>query len=130
MQVERNKPVAGSETRRFTAGPSAPRAGGKSFAAALKQAASGQAPAPAAPDPARSGTAPAPAAGPSRAEAAAPATGGEAPSPPARPEGETPVSFADHMELVRYRLKTGYYDSKAIEDALTEKLSGYFDDLG
>jgi hypothetical protein len=33
------------------------------------------------------------------------------------------------MEMVRFRLKTGYYASKAIDDALTDKLSGYFDEL-
>lgn len=33
------------------------------------------------------------------------------------------------METVRFRLKTFYYTSKAIDDALTVKLTGYFDEL-
>ena len=130
MHVERNKPGAGSEVRRFSAGPAAPRPGGKSFAAALKQAAEEKPPVPdvSAPMPSRPAGA-SPSAAPASAPEASDAPAAAAPGP-GEASADTPVSFADHMEMVRYRLKTGYYASKSIEDALTEKLSGYFDDLG
>ena len=118
MKIEGNKPTQGTEGRRFTAGRAgAPKEAGKSFGDLVKKAAA-EPPAPAA-------AAPAPAA--ASAGKAAEAKAGEAkPEAPAK-EGET--SFADHMETVRFRLKTGYYSSKAIDDALSDKLTGYFDEL-
>ncbi len=35
----------------------------------------------------------------------------------------------DHMATILFRLKSGYYTTKAMDDALTDKLSGFFDDL-
>ncbi len=35
----------------------------------------------------------------------------------------------DHMATILFRLKSGYYSTKAMDDALTDKLSGFFDDL-
>jgi hypothetical protein len=145
MEIRGDKAVPGGEARRFSAGRAAPQAGAKSFAAALKNAGSA-APAPSAPS---AGSAPP---GPAESElasrtAADPAreTASQAPAIAAGPEGQAaakaggskgseapaadPDAFANHMEMVRFRLKTGYYDSKAIEDALSEKLSGYFDEL-
>jgi hypothetical protein len=130
MEVRGNKPAEGSEARRFSAGRPAPKPGAKSFGAVLKKAVS---------DPGPAQTAPA---GTPREEAikAQDSTekaseGGSTPAAaaavPASPEGpaSAETSFADHMDMVRFRLKTGYYASKAIDDALTDKLSGYFDDL-
>lgn len=113
MKIEGNKKTP--ESRRFSAAkPDAPKAGGKSFGALLKQASAPAAPA------APPVTAPAPeAAAPKPAEAQA-----ESQAPAKEAE-----NFADHMETVRFRLKTGYYSSKAIDDALTDKLTGYFDEL-
>lgn len=105
------------ETRRFSAGkPAAPKEGGKSFGALLKKAEAQAAPRPAVPAPAPAPVAAAPKPAESAAVAEAAAKDPEA-------------AFADHMETVRFRLKTGYYSSKAIDDALSEKLTGYFDDL-
>ncbi len=47
-------------------------------------------------------------------------------NPAAATDGAAPT---DHMELVKFRMRTGYYSSKNIDDALTDKLTGYFDDL-
>jgi hypothetical protein len=126
MEIRGNKPAEGSETRRFSAGPAASKPGAKSFGAALKQAVSDSAPAPAPAEPPREASAPAQAAVQAAAEAVPDAAHAPA-SPKSQAEAET--SFADHMEMVRFRLKTGYYASKAIDDALTDKLSGYFDEL-
>jgi hypothetical protein len=126
MEIRGNKPAEGSEARRFSAGKAAPKPGAKSFGAVLKQAAAGSGPAPAPVEPPREAAASA------QASAADPEKTTEGASaqaaPPAPASAET--SFADHMEMVRFRLKTGYYASKAIDDALTDKLSGYFDELG
>lgn len=121
MKIEGNKPNQASGARRFSAGRAAPKDGAKSFGALLKKAES-SAPQPAGPAPA-----------PVPAEAAPrPVAAPQAETKPAAADAKTPepeTSFADHMEMVRFRLKTGYYSGKAIDDALSEKLSGYFDDL-
>ena len=129
MEIRNQKPVSGSEPRRFSAKPAAPKAGAKSFASTLDKAFTGSAPGK--PAPAVSDT-------PQPAEDAASQV---AAKPPLPAEGKTPAdaataapadsdaAFADHMEMVRFRLKTGYYASKALDDALTDKLSGYFDEL-
>lgn len=113
MKIEGNKQTP--ESRRFSAAkPEAPKPGGKSFRDLLKKASA----------PAESAAPPVP--------APAPATAPEAAAPkPAEAQGPAKESdsFADHMETVRFRLKTGYYSSKAIDDALTDKLTGYFDEL-
>lgn len=130
MEIRGNKPAEGSEARRFSAGRTPPKPGAKSFGAALKQAVTGADPAPA-PAETPVGTAPKAQVPPEKASEGDPAppasaaSGATASGAAASPE----TSFADHMEMVRFRLKTGYYASKAIDDALTDKLSGYFDDL-
>ena len=119
MKIEGNKPTQGPDGRRFSAGrASAPKESGKSFGAILKKASAEAAPAPApsTPAPAADSAAAPVKAAEGKAEEAADAAGGEA-------------AFADHMETVRFRLRTGYYTSKAIDDALTDKLTGYFDEL-
>lgn len=77
-----------------------PKAGGKSFADALGKAQAQ--PKPAAP-----------------AEAAKPSEQ----APPQEP------SFGSHIDAIRFRLQSGYYDSPKVNDALGDKLSGYFDDV-
>ena len=128
MEIKNNKPVEGSEPRRFSAGRAVSKPSANSFAAALKKASE--------PAPAAKAGALAPPDPPQPIENAAATQPQESPS-----DGKTPASqaeaapadpdaaFADHMELVRFRLKTGYYASKAINDALSDKLSGYFDEL-
>jgi hypothetical protein len=123
MEIRGNKPAEGSEARRFSAGRAAPKPGAKSFGAVLKQAVSDTGPVP---DPVKPPGENAPAAQAPADKASGNSAAHAAPAAPASPE----TSFADHMEMVRFRLKTGYYASKAIDDALTDKLSGYFDELG
>ena len=110
-------PVKGPEGSRFQADTSkTAKEGGKSFGALLKKA-----------------TEPKP----------APATGSAALSIPSAPaeakvpndkalaqEAKTePADFASHMEMVKMRLKSGYYNNTNVNDALSEKLTGFFDDL-
>ncbi|MDB5103574.1 MAG: hypothetical protein JWP91_1263 [Fibrobacteres bacterium] len=124
MKIDGKTPTQGPDARRFSAGKSAPpKEGGKSFGAALKKAAEAARTVPGNPiqtaqEPAQ--PAPAPAA-PIRADGS-----------PAAVEGKDqaePANFADHMELVKFRLKSGYYTNTKVDEALTEKLTGYFDDL-
>lgn len=122
MKIEGNKPTQGTEGRRFTAARGgAPKEAGKSFGDLVKKAA------------AEPGTpaaaAPAPVASAAPAAAQAPAAKAADAKPQDAPAKEGDTSFADHMETVRFRLKTGYYSSKAIDDALSDKLTGYFDEL-
>ena len=118
MKIDGNKPTQGTEGRRFTAARAgAPKEAGKSFGDLVKKAAAEPAPAP--------------------APAQAPVAKAETKAADAKPEAATSAaaakegdaSFADHMETVRFRLKTGYYSTKAIDDALSDKLTGYFDEL-
>lgn len=134
MEIKNDKTAGGSEPRRFSAGRAAAKPGANAFALALKKAASqavSDGPS------ARSDSAPAlpqatqPAEKTSSPEATEPGPGadGKRAASEAENPADTDAAFADHMELVRFRLKTGYYASKAINDALSDKLSGYFDDL-
>jgi hypothetical protein len=133
MEIRNQKPAPASEPRRFSAGRAAPnKAGANSFADALRKAATPSDP-PVAPEQAPAAQ---PAIQPEPAEAKPSASEAEAAAAPdsdaAGVSDAAAVSddaFADHMELVRFRLKTGYYASKAINDALSDKLSGYFDEL-
>jgi hypothetical protein len=134
MEIRGNKPAEGSEARRFSAGRSASKPGEKSFGAALKQAVSDSGPASAPAEAPRETASPAQASAESLADrnsvpTAASGPAGSASAAPEAARSEPETSFADHMEMVRFRLKTGYYASKAIDDALTDKLSGYFDEL-
>lgn len=126
MKIEGKIPTEGPEGRRFQASKSAPLSGGKSFGAELmKAAASGKGPAQ-----------PAPANTPTAAETLVPE------DPPviesvAHPRtkaakgktAEESASFENHMELVKLRLQSGYYTSKTVDDALSDRLTGYFDEL-
>jgi hypothetical protein len=108
MKVDGLAPGQGNQADRL--GAKRPQAApGKSFADALKKA--GQA---------ASGAA-VPGSQPAGSQPAFPAP---APMPP-----PPPPSAEDHISTVKYRLQSGYYESKKVEDALTDKLSGYFDDL-
>jgi hypothetical protein len=129
MEIRNQKPVSGSEPRRFTAKPAAPKPGAKSFASALDKAVTGSVPGK--PAPAASETAqPAEAAAtPAAANPPLPADGKTPSDAAAAAPADSEAAFADHMEMVRFRLKTGYYASKALDDALTDKLSGFFDEL-
>lgn len=64
--------------------------------------------------------------------AKAKAAGQPAPSVPAVPvqSPEPPAPSADsHIDTIRFRLQTGYYNNPKVDDALSDKLSGYFDDV-
>src|SRR5689334_22463899 len=123
MKIEGTAPTQGPDGRRFSAAKSAPpKEGGKSFGALLKKAGEGK-PVPAAPPAAAS----IPAA--QTAPAAAPAPAETKAAPAAAESADTPEAFANHMEMVKLRLKSGYYNNTNVDDALSEKLTGYFDDL-
>ncbi|MEO6094847.1 MAG: hypothetical protein ABIW76_03875 [Fibrobacteria bacterium] len=122
MKIEGTAPTQGPDGRRFSAAKSAPpKEGGKSFGALLKKAGEGK-PVPAsdsapASAPAQTLSTPAPA----PVEMKTPGAAGES--------ADAPESFASHMDMVKLRLKSGYYHNTNIDDALSEKLTGYFDDL-
>jgi hypothetical protein len=44
------------------------------------------------------------------------------------PEQASPPSDS-HIDAIRFRLQTGYYNNSKVDDALSDKLSGYFDDI-
>ena len=121
MKIDGTAPTQGPEGRRFQAAKSIPaKEGGKSFGALLKKAAG------------------APAGTPASAPSAAPAPSGpvQAQAPaisepvPRKKDAESgPADFANHMEMVKLRLKSGFYNNTNVEDALSEKLTGFFDDL-
>lgn len=77
-----------------------PKQGGKSFGAALEKAQAQQGQA---------------------KPADAPAASNAEPSPE--------QSFGSHIDAIRFKLQSGYYDSPKVNDALGDKLSGYFDDV-
>lgn len=122
MRIDGKTPIKGLPGDRAADPSPAPKAGGKSFGAALRKASDAlagsapQAPVPNAP-----------------ADGKAPASGTAAPifsAPKALTGAEAPAdSPENHLETIRFRMKTGYYDSKSINDALTDKLTGFFDDL-
>lgn len=78
-----------------------PKPGGKSFAEALGKAQAG----------------PAPAAQPSAAPPAVPADQAEAPP------------MESHMDTIRFRLQSGYYNNPKVDDELSDRLSGFFDEI-
>lgn len=123
MKIEGKAPTQGPDGRRFSAAKSAPpKEGGKSFGALLKKAGEDKsipAATPAAASIRAAQTVPAPA--PISAEPKA--------APAAAEPSDTPEAFANHMEMVKLRLKSGYYNNTNVDDALSEKLTGYFDDL-
>ncbi len=44
------------------------------------------------------------------------------------PVAESGISPEDHMETIKFRMKTGYYNDISVGDAISEKLSAIFDD--
>ena len=129
MEIRNPKPVSGSEPRRFSAKPAAPKTGTKSFAASLDKAVSDAGAGNPAPGPSETTQPAEGAAALPAAPAPLPADGQAPADAAAAAPADSETAFADHMEMVRFRLKTGYYASKALDDALTDKLSGYFDEL-
>jgi len=120
MRIEGIQPNHEAPGEKGGGAKASPRAGGKSFGAALEKAAAALSPnpnPPAVPNPAIPDPV-APAAPPG---AMASESGG--------PPGATEPPPADPLEMIRFRMKTGYYNSKALDDALTDKLTGFFDDL-
>lgn len=141
MKIDGTAPTQGPEGRRFQAAKSNPaKEGGKSFGALLKKAVDGapeHVPAPPAP---ASGSAQASIGSPGASAVSAPARASSADaaseahadsgSKAAKKRGESgPGDFANHMEMVKLRLKSGYYNNSNVDDALSEKLTGFFDDL-
>ncbi len=127
MKIDGTAPAQGPEGRRFQAAKSNPaQAGGKSFGALLKKATE-TAPAPAQPSPAPA-SAQASAATATSTASTASASDSEAKVAKKR-EDSDPADFANHMEMVKLRLKSGYYNNANVNDALSEKLTGFFDDL-
>jgi hypothetical protein len=57
----------------------------------------------------------------------APASGAPAAHPPVG--NDLPPPADDHMGTIKYRMQTGYYNNPKVDDALSDKLSGYFDDV-
>jgi hypothetical protein len=124
MKIDGTAPTQGPEGRRFQAAKANPaKEGGKSFGALLKKA-TAPAPAPSAPIPASAQES----AAVSSAPAASESTASEPKIAKKRADSE-PADFANHMEMVKLRLKSGYYNNTNVDDALSEKLTGFFDDL-
>ncbi len=48
--------------------------------------------------------------------------------PSSAPVTESGISPEDHMEAIKFRMKTGYYNNNSVHDALSEKLSAIFDE--
>jgi hypothetical protein len=111
MKVNGLTPGQGNPADKLGAAKRPQAAPGKSFADALKKAAQGASEAP---------STPAPAAHPG----AAAATPSEAAKYPAAES-----SAETHLATIKHRMQTGYYDSKKVEDAISDKLSGYFDEI-
>ncbi len=111
MKLDGVNPSQGAQPTDRTADTrkAGPKAGGKSFADALGKARAG-----AAEDAAGPGV---PAAG--NPPAADPAT---------RPPLDAPAADS-HIDTIRFRLQTGYYNNPKVDDILSDKLSGYFDDV-
>jgi hypothetical protein len=136
MKIDGTAPTQGPEGRRFQAAKSIPaKEGGKSFGALLKKAATAP-PAAAQSAPAQA-QAPAASSAPSMSEAstaAASAPAAQAPAASGSKAGKKSAEsgsadFANHMEMVKLRLKSGFYNNANVDDALSEKLTGFFDDL-
>lgn len=114
MKLDGVTPSHGPQGPDRTAGPrkAEPKAGGKSFADLLGKAQG--------------------AGGPPAGAPAAPADAASQAMPPmdpvARPNmGEPPAD--NHIETIRQRLQSGYYNNPKVDDALSDKLTGYFDDV-
>ncbi len=132
MKVEGTPKPQSSEARRFSAAKASPKAGGKSFGDALKKAAAVPAALP------EASVAAIPVVDnpnfapdlPGSTEPGLPESGKPAAAQSAdASQAADPASFENHMEMVKLRLKAGYYSGSNIDEALSEKLTGYFDEL-
>jgi hypothetical protein len=128
MKVEGTPKPQGTEARRFSAAKAAPKsAPGKSFGDILRKAA-----APSAHGEAIGTTANAEVASlPATSAPEAVQRSAESAGKTAAPENQSATSdaFESHMDLVKLRLKAGYYSSSNMDEALSDKLTGYFDEL-
>jgi hypothetical protein len=110
MNIDRPAPIKTNLADRIASAKATPNKTGKSFGAAFDQALSK----------------PTPATTPQKMDNGTPQPSSTS------PEKVTPAkrnSNEDHLETIKFRLKTGYYNSKNMDDALTEKLTGFFDEL-
>jgi hypothetical protein len=62
-----------------------------------------------------------------KAKEAGPAPGAAAPA--AGSEPAVPPPMGDNLDAIRIRLQTGFYKDAKIDDVLSDKLSGYFDEI-
>ena len=46
-----------------------------------------------------------------------------------QPTAAKAASSEDHLKAIKLRMETGYYNTKSVTDALSEKLTGIFDEL-
>ena len=133
MKIEGKGPAEAPEGGRFSAARALLKEGGKSFAAELKKAAAPtsspvQQPSTETVSKSESFSVPQPSTtapvSSSKLENAGPAkTNGKANS---KTESAT---FEDHMALVKLRVQSGFYTSKTVDDALSDRLTGFFDEL-
>jgi hypothetical protein len=62
-----------------------------------------------------------------------PVPGAALPAAASNPAGDIPAvdspSMGDPLDAIRFRLQSGYYNNAKIDDALSDRLSGYFDEI-
>jgi hypothetical protein len=46
-----------------------------------------------------------------------------------KPDAQPLPSGDSHLDAIRFRLQSGYYNNPKVDDALSDKLSGFFDDV-
>lgn len=51
------------------------------------------------------------------------------PTPDGPPASAHEITPDDYLSTVKFRMQSGYYNSKSINEALSEKLTGFFDEL-
>ncbi|GEM_PF-2425854 len=134
MQIDGSAPVKGTQGDRTAASKPASKGDGKSFAAAFKKASTAHPLVPTTPP-----VPPAPASATTAANQPAPVPEAKCDPAPenalqnsAAKEGpvkNAAISAEDHMETIKFRLKSGYYNTKNVDEALTDKLTGFFDEL-
>ena len=125
MQLDSNAPIKGPLAEFSQAAKKAPKETGKSFAALFDQTKSTKTPEAFDSQPTKNFSA-----GPSLSTlpSAKPEVKPEV-KPETTPAKTIEQSTEDHLAMIKFRLKTGYYQSPQMDDVLTEKLNGYFDDL-
>ncbi len=113
MKIENRTPLQAPRPDQGKLGSTQPKESGPAFSAAFAKALA---------------TAPSvtPSTKPS-VQAAAPITALAHPTVSA-PVTESGISPEDHMEAIKFRMKTGYYNNNSVHDALSEKLSAIFDE--